>query len=151
MSSKRCCSPFDIKPSVEHLLTSTPSFNGTTPTSKSHPKTPTAGRKRSSAAPGPKASIVKTIPAGSVSKKSGSWTKAEVRALWEALDLLPVSMSSALVNQMGIRQAEQRQPKRKWDDVAADVPGRDKLVSMSISRAAMHLADPFQSCQNKVQ
>ncbi|WVF66209.1 hypothetical protein IAT40_000949 [Kwoniella sp. CBS 6097] len=39
-------------------------------------------------------------------KKMGSWTKEEVRQLWDALGLLPVKV--------------------KWDDVAAKVEGRDK-------------------------
>ncbi|WVQ93831.1 hypothetical protein IAU59_000909 [Kwoniella sp. CBS 9459] len=79
-------------------------------------------RSSSSASPSPtqKAKLHKTHtqtqtqtkarPAGSVGvnggKKMGSWTKDEVRQLWDALGLLPVKV--------------------KWDEVAAKVEGRDK-------------------------
>ncbi|WWC85783.1 uncharacterized protein L201_000649 [Kwoniella dendrophila CBS 6074] len=55
----------------------------------------------------PKGENNKEEKGGKNNRKTGSWTKEEVRDLWNALELLPVKV--------------------RWDDIAERVPGRDKL------------------------
>ncbi|KAK4688012.1 hypothetical protein P7C73_g2103, partial [Tremellales sp. Uapishka_1] len=71
-------------------------------TSAGSPSTPKRSKKE------PKGKEKETKPPGSGGrKKARSWSKKEVRELWDAMGFLPVKV--------------------KWDDVSSKVEGRDKL------------------------
>ncbi|WRT63687.1 uncharacterized protein IL334_000610 [Kwoniella shivajii] len=112
----------DIKPSISR--TSSPDMISSgnegeylpSPSPTSRKSSNLKSRKRSpSSTPSPtvKSKKPKGGPAGikhdeeSKNRKTGNWTKSEVRQLWDAMGFLPVKV--------------------RWDDVAQKVDGRDKL------------------------
>ncbi|WVW81762.1 hypothetical protein I302_103758 [Kwoniella bestiolae CBS 10118] len=110
----------DIKPTIyissrESSIVSLLNDGEYLPSPSPSPKKPTKkNRKRtsSSISPSPKPSKKgrKGRPVGvssDRSRKTGNWTKKEVRDLWDAMGLLPVKV--------------------RWDEVAERVEGRDKL------------------------
>lgn len=70
---------------------------------------------------------IKKEPTGSKgSGKASAWSKVQVRQLWDALDMKPVSH---LVVRHRCGASADVQGKINWDQVSAQVDGRGKIVS----------------------
>ena len=133
----------DIKPSPAHVAPSDSSPTSVSDT-KSTRKSPSVSKKRSSnssvspdhvkselgASPKNRARPAQVNSEGAGfggGRKTGFWTKKEIRALWNSVIAVPVRF---LLGGCQIGRAD-KEGAISWQNVASNVQGRDKLVCIS--------------------
>lgn len=113
----------DIKPDLsDESMTPIKSSKGKR---KRSPSAVDSDEDVSTASPQPKEKKPRIKKESKAPGKSSAWSKAQVRQLWDALDMKPVSHCLY----RGCRVSVNVQGKINWDHVAAQVDGRGKIVS----------------------